>query len=57
MATRLLIDHRTAPELRHPEKANRPDNPIQRKPDWIRVKAPNHPSTTRPGNSCARTGW
>ncbi len=28
---------------RHPEKAHRPDNPIQRKPDWIRVKAPNHP--------------
>ena len=28
---------------RHPEKAARPDNPIQRKPDWIRVKAPNHP--------------
>lgn len=26
--------------VRHPEKANRPDNPIQRKPDWIRVKAP-----------------
>jgi lipoic acid synthetase len=25
---------------RHPEKRNRPDNPIQRKPDWIRVKAP-----------------
>ncbi|MEN8723922.1 MAG: lipoyl synthase [Alphaproteobacteria bacterium] len=25
---------------RHPEKANRPDNPIQRKPEWIRVKAP-----------------
>ncbi len=41
MATRLLIDHRTAP--RHPEKVGRPDNPIQRKPDWIRVKAPNHP--------------
>src|SRR5579871_2885593 len=31
----------TAPsKLRHPEKANRPDNPIQRKPEWIRVKAP-----------------
>jgi lipoyl synthase len=29
--------------LRHPEKAHRPDNPIQRKPDWIRVKAPNSP--------------
>jgi lipoic acid synthetase len=26
--------------LRHPEKAHRPDTPIQRKPDWIRVKAP-----------------
>lgn len=29
---------------RHPEKAHRPDNPIQRKPDWIRVKAPGSPS-------------
>ena len=27
--------------VRHPEKANKPDNPIQRKPAWIRVKAPN----------------
>ena len=26
--------------LRHPEKAHRPDTPIQRKPEWIRVKAP-----------------
>lgn len=26
--------------IRHPEKRNRPDNPIQRKPSWIRVKAP-----------------
>ena len=25
---------------RHPEKRNRPDNPIQRKPPWIRVRAP-----------------
>jgi len=25
---------------RHPEKAQRPDNPVRRKPDWIRVKAP-----------------
>ena len=38
-ATRITIDHR----LRHPEKAHRPDNPIQRKPEWIRVRAPNHP--------------
>ncbi len=35
--TRIAIDHR------HPEKAHRPDNPIQRKPAWIRVKAPGHP--------------
>jgi len=27
-------------EHRHPEKRNRPDNPIQKKPSWIRVKAP-----------------
>jgi lipoic acid synthetase len=26
--------------LRHPEKRERPVNPIQRKPNWIRVKAP-----------------
>ncbi|ACL61302.1 lipoyl synthase [Methylobacterium nodulans] len=28
---------------RHPEKAHRPDQPIQRKPDWIRVRAPGSP--------------
>jgi len=27
-------------KVRHPEKAHRPDNPVARKPDWIRVKAP-----------------
>ena len=26
--------------LRHPEKAHKPDNPIKRKPAWIRAKAP-----------------
>ncbi|SLN35992.1 Lipoyl synthase [Roseovarius albus] len=31
------------PELRHPEKAHRPDNAQPRKPSWIRVKAPNSP--------------
>ncbi|WP_234732303.1 lipoyl synthase [Acidocella facilis] len=39
MATRIEIDHR----VRHPEKQHRKDNPIARKPDWIRVKAPTHP--------------
>ncbi len=28
---------------RHPEKAARPDSPVLRKPDWIRVKAPGSP--------------
>ena len=53
--TRVEIDHRKPAEPRpaereplrgadrHPEKANRPDNPIQRKPAWIRVKAPTSP--------------
>ena len=32
---------RMRPDMpRHPEKANRPDTPIQSKPAWIRVKAP-----------------
>jgi len=31
------------PRPRHPEKAHRPDQPILRKPDWIRVKAPGSP--------------
>jgi lipoyl synthase len=30
----------TSRELRHPEKQNRPDSPILKKPDWLRVKAP-----------------
>ena len=34
-----LIDSNAA-TLRHPEKQKRPDSPILRKPDWIRVKAP-----------------
>lgn len=31
------------PALRHPEKAHRPDAPLLRKPDWIRVRAPGSP--------------
>ena len=33
----------TKERLRHPEKAHKPDNPIRRKPPWIRVKAPGSP--------------
>ena len=45
MSTRLDINHAAGGvrTLRHPEKAGRPDNPIQRKPDWIRVRAPTSP--------------
>ena len=35
----VVID-KTISGPRHPEKANRPDSAILRKPDWIRVKAP-----------------
>ena len=35
----VVLDH-TAGRPRHPEKAHRPDTPVLRKPDWIRVKAP-----------------
>ena len=43
-----LIDTLTRPagesaRLRHPEKAHRPDNPVLRKPEWIRVRAPGSP--------------
>ena len=31
---------------RHPEKVHRPDQPSERKPDWIRVKAPVSPGYT-----------
>lgn len=34
---------RPVSQPRHPEKAKRPDTPVQRKPDWIRVKAPGSP--------------
>lgn len=33
-------DRPGAEKARHPEKAHRPDKPIARKPEWIRVKAP-----------------
>jgi len=38
MAT--LIDNKDKPVVRHPEKQNRADSEVLRKPAWIRVKAP-----------------
>jgi lipoyl synthase len=41
MATDVKETDLAAADLpRHPEKAHRPDQPVARKPDWIRVKAP-----------------
>ena len=35
-----LKDDPRAQRPRHPEKAHRPDQPVARKPAWIRAKAP-----------------
>jgi lipoic acid synthetase len=37
----VVLDTTSRP--RHPEKAHRPDTPMLKKPDWIRVKAPVSP--------------
>ncbi|MGH6839803.1 MAG: lipoyl synthase [Methylocella sp.] len=43
-AASLLDDSREpVARPRHPEKAHRPDQPVARKPAWIRVKAPGSP--------------
>ena len=36
----LISDDPRAARPRHPEKVHRPDQPVMRKPPWIRVKAP-----------------
>lgn len=35
-----VLDTLAKRRVRHPEKANRPDSEVLKKPDWIRVKAP-----------------
>jgi len=43
VALMAIVFDQTAKDIRaarHPEKAHRPDTPLLRKPDWIRVKAP-----------------
>ncbi len=39
----VVLDLVNNPRPRHPEKAHRPDSPAQKKPEWIRVKAPVSP--------------
>jgi lipoic acid synthetase len=36
----VVLDTISGARARHPEKAHRPDTPVLKKPDWIRVKAP-----------------
>lgn len=43
MVTVLDISPPEKGQVRHPEKVHRPDTPVLRKPDWIRVKAPGSP--------------
>ncbi|WP_375682451.1 MULTISPECIES: lipoyl synthase [unclassified Bartonella] len=38
-----VVDRVANRRLRHPEKAHRPETSVQKKPDWIRVKAPTSP--------------
>jgi lipoic acid synthetase len=39
----VVIDKLGEPRPRHPEKQNRPDTPLLRKPEWLRVRAPGSP--------------
>ncbi|WP_366075926.1 radical SAM protein, partial [Phenylobacterium sp.] len=39
----VVIDRLGEPRPRHPEKQNRPDTPLLRKPEWLRVRAPGSP--------------
>jgi len=43
MVTILDTRNKPAGAPRHPEKLRRPDTPLLRKPEWIRVKAPGSP--------------
>jgi len=39
----VVIEGEAARRVRHPEKQGRPESPVQRKPDWLRVRAPGSP--------------
>ncbi len=51
-----ILDTRNKPlgTPRHPEKAHRPDTPVMRKPDWIRVRAPGSSEGYRETNRIIR---
>jgi lipoyl synthase len=49
-------DPRPRSALRHPEKAERPDQPLLRKPPWIRVKAPGSSAWAETSSLLAEAG-
>jgi lipoyl synthase len=51
-----LIDATAARALRHPEKRERPDTPVLRKPDWLRVRAPGSAGYLETRNIVRREG-
>jgi lipoic acid synthetase len=52
----VVIDTLNAQRPRHPEKQNRPDSPILKKPDWLRVKAPGSPGYSATRNIVRENG-
>ena len=45
-----LLDTLKDERPRHPEKEHRPDQPVLKKPDWIRVRASSSPVFTETKN-------
>jgi len=43
LVTLIDLEQKRKPDQRHPEKAHRPENPIKKKPAWIRVRAGGSP--------------
>jgi lipoic acid synthetase len=51
-----VIDVNAARAMRHPEKRERPDTPVLRKPDWLRVRAPGSAGYLETRNIVRREG-
>jgi lipoyl synthase len=51
-----LLANDPRPRPRHPEKAHKPDNPVAKKPAWIRVKAPGSAAFRETGALLAQKG-
>jgi lipoic acid synthetase len=51
-----VIDVNAARALRHPEKRERPDTPVLRKPEWLRVRAPGSAGYLETRNIVRREG-